>query len=71
MTNQIAKLLDGGDWACAYKERNSLSMICYQLAHEQPDVASRATHVAKLARKDMAEAARSWEILSQEIRATL
>lgn len=71
MENQqrILELLNGGDWACAYNERQSLSHVCRKLAvlvdAEQSD---RARSVAQQAANDMRSATRDWAELAADLR---
>lgn len=71
MTNQrrIIELLNGGDWACAYKERSGLADVCGMLATlVGPELSDRAWLVARLAGKDMRAATKQWAELATLIR---
>lgn len=71
MTTQrrIIELLNGGDWACAYKERGGLTEVCGLLAPlVSPGLSDRAYLVARLAGKDMRAATKQWAELATLLR---
>lgn len=68
--SRLIELLHGGDWACAFGDRQTLELVCQALARESPaDWAQRAQSVARLAGDKMPEAVRAWAQLGREVRA--
>lgn len=66
---RILELLNGGDWACAYNERQSLAHVCRKLAVLLDSTQSeRARTVARSAALDMRAATHDWAELAAELR---
>lgn len=71
MDNQqrILELLNGGDWACAYNERQSLAHVCRKLALlVDGDLSEQARQVARSSAIDMRGATRDWAQLAADLR---
>lgn len=67
--DRIIELLNGGDWACAYKERKGLADVCGMLAPlVEPELAARAELIARAASKDMRFATKQWAELATRLR---
>jgi hypothetical protein len=66
---RILELLNGGDWACAYNERQSLAHVCRKLAVLLDDGQSeRARSVARSSAVDMRTATHDWAELAADLR---
>jgi hypothetical protein len=66
---RILELLNCGDWACAYNERQSLAHVCRKLAVLlEANQSERARTVARSAAVDMRAATHDWAELAAELR---
>ena len=59
----IARIVNRGDWACAYGRGELLARACAELAAYAPATGARASAVSAVARIDMSRAALAWHEL--------
>lgn len=69
MTSYLKYLLDGGDWACAWAEQETLAEVCHHMAPllSEP-LRMEAQRIEHLLRSDYREAMRLWARLSDIVR---
>ena len=69
MTTHLEHLLDGGDWACAWGEQETLAEVCHCLAPLLAEpLRLNAERIEELVRSDYSEAVRQWARLSHRLR---
>lgn len=69
MTTHLEYLLDGGDWACAWGEQETLAQVCHCLAPLLAEpLRVQAERIEELVRSDYGEAVRMWARLSHRLR---
>jgi hypothetical protein len=70
-SEELLRLLHGGDWACVFNEPTALARVCSELSEHLSDASliRRALEVAELAGRDVHAATRQWRSLAASLRA--
>jgi hypothetical protein len=69
MDQRIIELLNGGDWACAYRESDSLARVCTGLADFlDEELAESAREIVEWTERDMKIATRRWGEFAMRVR---
>ena len=74
LTQTLAELIDGGEWACSYGQTGTLRVICHELLrlNEQlgdGELAHLAERCCALAASDMTAAGHAWAVLEDHLQA--